>query len=156
VGLSPCILAGLEGPFNYMKVYPFECWEQKISRAVMAGAATNLAPYFSGSFSWQNASAQAEAILAVASEFQAPNGGMAFYQPRDEYVSPFLSAFTAKAFNWLEETGHAAPAPVKEKLNQYLLNLLKRDDAEDACPPWRIVAKSRMPTSNVFSRACRR
>ena len=132
VGLSPSILAGLEGPFLYMKVYPFECWEQKISRAVMAGAAANLAPYFSGSFSWQDASAQAEGILAEAPEFQAPNGGMAFYQPRDEYVSPFLSAFTAKAFNWLEETGHAPPAQVKEKLTQYLLNLLKRDDAEDA------------------------
>jgi hypothetical protein len=131
VGLSPSILAGLEGPFHYMKVYPFECWEQKISRAVMASAATNLAPYFSSAFSWQNASAQAEAILAEAPEFQAPNGGMAFYQPRDDYVSPFLSAFTAKAFNWLEETGHAPPPPVKAKLNQYLLNLLKRDDTED-------------------------
>jgi uncharacterized protein YfaS (alpha-2-macroglobulin family) len=131
VGLSPSILAGLEGPFHFMKVYPFECWEQKISRAVMAGAAATLAPYFSSSFSWQNAPGEAEAILAAASEFQAPNGGMAFYQPRDDYVSPFLSAFTAKAFNWLEETGHAPPIPVKEKLTEYLLNLLKRDDAED-------------------------
>jgi len=132
VGLSPSVLAGLEGPFDYMKVYPFECWEQKISRAVMAGAAGDLAPYFSSSFSWQNAPGEAEAILAAASEFQAPNGGMAFYQPQDDYVSPFLSAFTAKAFNWLEQTGHAPPAPVKEKLTEYLIGLLKRDDAEDA------------------------
>jgi uncharacterized protein YfaS (alpha-2-macroglobulin family) len=57
---------------------------------------------------------------------------MAFYQPRDDYVSPFLSAFTAKAFNWLSETGHAPPVPVKEKLTQYLLDLLKHDEAEDA------------------------
>jgi len=131
VGLSPSILAGLEGPFYYMKVYPFECWEQKISRAVMAGAAAGLAPYFSSSFSWQNAPGEADAVLATASEFQAPNGGMAFYQPGDDYVSPFLSAFTAKAFNWLRETGHAPPVPVKEKLTQYLLNLLKREEAED-------------------------
>jgi len=111
---------------------PFECWEQKISRAVMAGATADLAPYFSNSFSWQNAPREADAILATASEFQAPNGGMAFYQPRDDYVSPFLSAFTAKAFNWLSETGHAPPVPVKEKLTQYLLDLLKHDEAEDA------------------------
>jgi hypothetical protein len=115
-----------------MKVYPFECWEQKISRAVMAGAASALAPWFSRSFSWQNAPAEADAILATASEFQAPNGGMAFYNPRDDYVSPFLSAFTAKAFNWLRESGHAPPAPVEEKLTQYLLDLLKRDQSQDA------------------------
>jgi alpha-2-macroglobulin len=132
IGLSPSILGGLEGPFDFMKVYSFECWEQKISRAVMAGAGAALAPYFSNSFSWQNAPAEAEKILAAASEFQAPNGGMAFYQPRDDYVSPFLSAFTAKAFNWLNESGHAPPVPVEEKLTLYLLNLLKRDESEDA------------------------
>ena len=131
VGLSASILAGLEGPFDYMKVYPFECWEQKISRAVIAGAARDLAPYFSGSFSWQDAPQVAEGVLATASEFQAPNGGMAFYEPRDDYVSPFLSAFTAKAFNWLRETGHAPPSSVNEKLTQYLLNLLKREDSKD-------------------------
>ncbi|MGA2227115.1 MAG: large extracellular alpha-helical protein, partial [Syntrophobacteraceae bacterium] len=131
VGLAPSILGGLEGPFDFMKVYSYECWEQKISRAVMAGAAANLAPYFSNSFSWQNAPGEADSILATASEFQAPNGGMAFYEPRDDYVSPFLSAFTAKAFNWLKETGHAPPAQVEEKLIQYLLNLLKRDESED-------------------------
>jgi hypothetical protein len=131
VGLSPSILGGLEGPFDFMKVYSFECWEQKISRAVMAGAAADLAPYFSDSFSWQNAPGEVEAILAVASEFQAPNGGMAFYQPRDDYVSPFLSAFTAKAFNWLRELGKAPPVPVEEKLTNYLLDLLKRDQSED-------------------------
>ncbi|MGO9687504.1 MAG: alpha-2-macroglobulin family protein [Syntrophobacteraceae bacterium] len=132
VGLAPSVLGGLEGPFDFMKVYSYECWEQKISRAVMAGAAANLAPYFSNSFSWQNAPGEADSILATASEFQAPNGGMAFYEPRDDYVSPFLSAFTAKAFNWLKETGHAPPAQVEEKLIQYLLNLLKRDESEDS------------------------
>ncbi len=132
IGLSPSILGGLEGPFDFMKVYPYECWEQKISRAVIAGAAAGLAPYFSNSFSWQNAPEEADKILATASEFQAPNGGMAFYQPRDDYVSPFLSAFTAKAFNWLRESGYAPPVSVEEKLTKYLLDLLKRDESEDA------------------------
>jgi hypothetical protein len=158
VGLSPSILAGLEGPFQYMKVYPFECWEQKISRAVMAGAAANLATYFSGSFSWQNAEGEVAAVLAAAPEFQAPNGGMAFYQPRDDYVSPFLSAFTAMAFKWLEETGHVAPAPVKEKLTHYLINLLKRNDSEDAVTRSvisnvRALALSALADSGEISRA---
>ncbi|MDR3568143.1 MAG: MG2 domain-containing protein [Syntrophobacteraceae bacterium] len=129
--LSPSILGGLEGPINFMKVYPYECWEQKISRAVMAGAAASLAPYFSSSFSWKNAPAEAKSVLAAAAEFQAPNGGMAFYEPRDEYVSPFLSAFTAKAFNWLKESGYPPPVPVEQRLDKYLFDLLKRDQPRD-------------------------
>ena len=122
------------------------------------GCGCEPASYFSNSFSWQNAPGEADSILATASEFQAPNGGMAFYEPRDDYVSPFLSAFTAKAFNWLKETGHAPPAQVEEKLIQYLLNLLKRDESEDsasrsvvadvrapALSALRIAAKSRAP-----------
>ncbi len=131
VGVSPSVLGGLEAPFEFMKVYPYECWEQKISRAVMAGAAAGLAPWFSSSFSWKNAPAEADRVLAEASEFQAPNGGMAFYEPRDEYVSPFLSAFTAKAFNWMRELGHVPPAPVEERLTKYLGDILKRDQSRD-------------------------
>ena len=158
VGFSPSILAGLEGPFHFMKVYPYECWEQKISRAVMAGAATSLAPWFSSSFSWQDAGEEADKILASASEFQAPNGGMAFYEARDEYVSPFLSAYTAKALNWLRESGHVPPAPVEENLTKYLLDILKRDEAQDAVSSSvfsnvRALALSALADSGRISRA---
>ena len=109
VGFAPSMLGGLEGAFDFMKSYPFECWEQKISRAVMAGAFQNLVAYLPKTFSWENSASEADKVLAAAVEFQAPNGGMAFYQPRDDYVSPFLSAFTARAFTWLRETGHVPP-----------------------------------------------
>ncbi|SPJ14661.1 Alpha-2-macroglobulin domain protein [Syntrophobacter sp. SbD2] len=156
VGLSPSILGGLEGPFDFMKVYSFECWEQKISRAVIAGAAAGLAPYFSNSFSWQNGPGEADRILATASEFQAPNGGMAFYQPRDDYVSPFLSAFTAKAFNWLRESGHAPPVPVEEKLTRYLIDLLKRDESADGVSRSVLSnVRALAPISNATTCACR-
>ncbi|MCE5336575.1 MAG: hypothetical protein LLG06_18515 [Desulfobacteraceae bacterium] len=132
VSLSPTILGGLGGAFDFMKSYPFECWEQKISRAVMAAAISKLSPYLPEQFQWEKSDAFAERILQTASEFQAPNGGMAFYLPRDACVSPFLSAYTALAFNWMRETGHEPPAPVEEKLHNYLLNLLKKDSADDA------------------------
>ena len=158
VGLSPSILGGLEGPFNFMKVYPYECWEQKISRAVMAGVAESLAPYFSNSFSWKKGGAEARSVLASAAEFQAPNGGMAFYEPRDDYVSPYLSAYTAKAFNWLRDSGLAPPAPVEERLDKYLLDLLKRDQPKDAgsasvVPDVRALALSALADNGKVTRA---
>lgn len=132
LNIAPSVVGSLDGAFDYMKNYPHECWEQKISRAVLAGMLPNLAPYLPKTFSWQNSTAAADKILATAAEFQAPNGGMAFYLPRDEYVSPFLSAFTALAFNWLRESGRVPPVPVEEKLQRYLQEMLKREDAQNA------------------------
>ena len=55
---------------------------------------------------------------------------MAFYEPKDDYVSPYLSAYTALAFNWFEELnlGFVIPTKVKEKLDQYLIDKLKNEN----------------------------
>jgi len=128
VSLAPTVVGGLDGAFRYMKEYPYECWEQKLSRAVLAGVFPGIAPYLPKSIVWEDSRAVADKTLALAVEFQAPNGGMAFYIPKDDYVSPYLSAFTALAFNWLRESGYAPPAPVEEKLHKYLRDYLKRDE----------------------------
>jgi hypothetical protein len=134
VTLSPSIIGELSGAFDYMRAYPYECWEQKISRAVMAGLFGNLAPYLPATAKWEGSAAEAEKILAVAAEFQSPNGGMAFYLPKDDYVSPYLSAYTALAFNWLREAGHEPPKQVEENLHKYLQNLLKHEELEKNSP----------------------
>lgn len=128
VVLASTVLGGLDGVVAYMKEYPYECWEQKISRAVLAGAFPKLAPYLPKEVTWEGSSAVADRTLGMATEFQAPNGGMAFYTPKDDFVSPYLSAFTAIGFNWLRELGHTPPALVEEKLHKYLQELLRRGD----------------------------
>src|SRR5690606_16858785 len=69
--------------------------------------------------------------ISAAAAFQAPNGGMTYFVPRDEYVSPYLSAYTALAFSWLREDGHAIPAAVETRLLDYLDDFSKRDTAPD-------------------------
>ncbi len=135
VVLAATVLRELDGVVAYMKEYPYECWEQKLSRAVLAGAFQKLAPYLPKTVAWEGSSAAADRMLGMAAEFQAPNGGMAFYTPKDDFVSPYLSAFTAVGFNWLKEFGHAPPAPVEEKLQNYLRELLKRDDQKSEIGP---------------------
>jgi uncharacterized protein YfaS (alpha-2-macroglobulin family) len=56
---------------------------------------------------------------------------MTYYIPQDRYVSPYLSAYTALAFNWLRQSGYAIPAAVEEKLHGYLFNILRRDVMPD-------------------------
>jgi len=125
--LSASLLGGLEGAFTYMRDYPYECWEQKLSKAVMAAYSIELRRYLPQSFTWPDAKDLVLETLRGASQHQAPNGGMAFYTASDEYASHFLSAFTALAFTWLEELGYTPPSDVRNNLGRYLDNVLRND-----------------------------
>jgi uncharacterized protein YfaS (alpha-2-macroglobulin family) len=127
VVLAPSVIADLEGAFRYLRDYPYICWEQVLTRGVMASHYNNLKAYMAGDFSWQGSADLPRSMLERAAAYQAPNGGMTYYIPEDSYVSPYLSAYTALAFNWLRRSGYEIPAPVEQKLHEYLLTLLRRD-----------------------------
>jgi hypothetical protein len=132
VTLSPSVIGNVEGAFKYVRDYPYICWEQKLTKGVMASHYTSLKKYLPDSLEWADAATLPDATLEQAVNYQAPNGGMSFYIPSDEYVSPYLSAYTALAFNWLRRDGHAVPSAVEERLAGYLQNFLRNN----AYPSW--------------------
>ena len=121
---SNSLIGSMEGTFKAMRDYPYPCWEQKLSRAVSAAMYLRLKNYLPASFKWEVSPAE---IIAEASNFQAPNGGMAFFVAKDEYVSEYLSAYTALAFKWLKDLGYTVPDKINGKLKEYLKVLLRRD-----------------------------
>ncbi len=125
--LSPTVIGNLEGAFRYLRDYSYICWEQVLTRGVMASHYNNLKSYLADDFTWQDSQRLPQSMLERAAAYQAPNGGMTYYIPQDRYVSPYLSAYTALAFNWLRKSGYEIPATVEEKLHGYLLNLLRRN-----------------------------
>jgi uncharacterized protein YfaS (alpha-2-macroglobulin family) len=127
VVLSPSVIATLDGAFRYMRDYSYPCWEQKLSVATMASQYKKLTPYLS--VEWDGVETITADILASASEYQSPNGGMAYFKAGDDYADPYLSAYTALVFRWLKADGHAIPAQVEEKLHAFLLNFLKNNTA---------------------------
>jgi alpha-2-macroglobulin len=128
---SPSVLGNLEGAFEYLRDYPYLCWEQKITKAVMASHFDELHAYIRGDFTWPDHENIPDATLALAANYQAPNGGMVYWIPEDEYASPYLSAYTALAFHWLRERGHAVPASVEQRLQDYLRSFLRQDAFPD-------------------------
>jgi hypothetical protein len=124
---SPTVIGNVEGAFEYMRDYPYACWEQKLSKGVMASHYHNLQAYLPEKFIWEDSKTLPEETLKQAADFQAPNGGMVWWIAKDDYVSPYLSAYTALAFNWLRDSGHPIPNAVENKLHEYLLTLLRRD-----------------------------
>lgn len=133
--LSPTILGNIAGAFAYLKEYPYGCWEQRLSRGLMAALFSPLAPYLRGTFDWPESEAVVRASLEDALAFQAPNGGMAYFQARDQWVSPYLSAFTALGFNRLQLLGYQPPRLIEEKLHGYLENLLRQDNLPQEFSP---------------------
>ncbi len=127
VVLSPAVIGNVEGSFKYMKEYPYSCWEQKMTKAVMASHYINLKAYVSDDFLWRNAKDIILETMKLAESHQAPSGGMAYYTPMDNYVSPYLSAYTALAFTWLTKSGYTVPEKVEKNLQDYLDKLLKQD-----------------------------
>ncbi len=128
VALSPSVIGNLDGAMEYLKTYPHLCWEQRLTKAVGATAYTQLKDYLQQSTQWDDPTGDIEKTLSSASNFQAQNGGMAYWSPSNQNVSPYLSAYTAIAFNWLRNSGHSIPNKVEQRLHDYLLNLLRRDE----------------------------
>jgi uncharacterized protein YfaS (alpha-2-macroglobulin family) len=127
VVLTSSILGGLEGAFSYMKEYPYGCWEQKISKAVMAAHYVALRTYLPAGMTWPNAESIVKDVLGEISSFQASSGGMGFYTSDEGAVSPYLSAYTALALVWLRELGYSIPEHEEKKLLSYLSELLKKE-----------------------------
>ncbi len=129
--LSPTVIGGVDGAFAFMRDYPYSCWEQRLTRGLMAAMYSPLKGYLQRDFSWQDSRRAVEETLALAVEHQAPNGGMAYYVPKDEYVSPYLSAYTVLGFNMLRQQGYRPPEHVEKGLEAYLLNLLRHDSVPE-------------------------
>ncbi len=129
--LAPSVIGNIDGAFRYVRDYPYLCWEQRLTKGVMAADYLHLRDYLPADLEWSGAAALPEQTLGDAAEFQAPSGGMAYWVPNDEYVSPYLSAYTALAFGWLRDDGYEIPEAVERKLDDYLDAFLKRDTAPD-------------------------
>src|SRR5260221_2932273 len=114
---------------RYVRDYPYLCWEQRRTKALMAANYLKLRGYLAADLEWPDAKALPQAFLDDASSFQAPNGGMAFWTPDDARVSPYLSAATALAFNRLRGAGYRVPEDVEKHLDDYLQALLRSNTA---------------------------
>lgn len=132
VNLAPTVIGNLKGAFSYMQYYPYLCWEQRLTKAVMAANFKRLHAYLGKDVSWPGSEGLPQEALDEAAQFQAPDGGMAYWTADDRYVDPYLSAYTALAFNWLRDQGYTPPAAVEQHLHDYLRGFLKGD----AIPDW--------------------
>ena len=133
VSASATVLNGMEKLIERMRDYPYSCWEQKMSRALSAAVYLKIKDAVSDRDLWPDADAFVREVLEKAPSYQAPNGGMAYYQAKNEYVSPYLSAYTGFVFLRLKLAGYEIDPYVEAKLKEYLYALF-RNTPDDMNP----------------------
>jgi uncharacterized protein YfaS (alpha-2-macroglobulin family) len=125
VQMSPTVIGNVDGALRYVRDYPYLCWEQRLTKAILATNYLKLRDYLAPDLLWPEAKTLPQTMLDDAASFQAPNGGMAFWTPEDQRVSPYLSAATAVAFNQLRGAGFQVPEEVNRNLDKYLERMLR-------------------------------
>lgn len=120
-----------DGVYRYVIEYPYTCWEQKLTQAILAMQYIDLEERGAKhGIEWPDPEATIVQALDSAVEFQAPNGGMAYFVPRNRDTDAYLSAYTALAFSWLADAGHEIPPRVNRKLLDYLRTYLADQEEE--------------------------
>jgi uncharacterized protein YfaS (alpha-2-macroglobulin family) len=124
VKLSLTLLSNLDPLFSSMRDYPYGCFEQQLSKAITAANFLLLKSHLG--ISWDESASVLNEFLGDLSRFQSEGGGFSYFGSADR-VDPYLSAYAALVFNWLEEAGHLVPETVEQRLHGYLERFLKED-----------------------------
>ncbi|MCB2189195.1 MAG: hypothetical protein KQJ78_22490 [Deltaproteobacteria bacterium] len=141
VTLAPSLAAALDRPARYLVTYPWECLEQRLSKAaaraliLTKGAALGLAPAPPG---------EKEALAALAAQvgdFQTQNGGLTYWPGQTE-PDPFLSAYAILAARHLATAGVELPGEVRAKTVDYLKAYLKEGKPADRSPLYHYTAQA--------------
>lgn len=127
VSLFPSLVGDLSPAFDYLRHYPFYCWEQRMSKAIGAAWFLKGGNNLPQSFQWANAQTIVNELFKSAPDFQGENGGMAYFRPEPASIDPYLSAYTGLVFEWLKDAGYQPPTAVSERLYKYLQDFLRND-----------------------------
>lgn len=129
--ITPTIIGNIEGVFRFAREYPYTCWEQKLTKAILAAHYKILKPYLAASLQWPDSNELPKTTLQDAINYQAANGGMSYFVANDQYTDPYLSAFTALSFHWLQQLGYTIPDSVNQNLIKYLQKFLRQNKVND-------------------------
>ncbi|MYD46442.1 MAG: hypothetical protein F4W92_08830 [Gammaproteobacteria bacterium] len=110
-----------DGVFRYAIEYPYSCWEQQLTQAVLAMQYVQLEQRGAKhGIQWSDPEGLIQRVLESAMDYQAYSGGMDYFVSADQSADPYLSVYTAIAFSWLDNAGYDVPQEVKQKLLAYL------------------------------------
>lgn len=125
VSLASTALSELSGPFEYLMYYPYECLEQRLSRALPVLVSGDLVDAFGlqtkGAKEYKSI---ARSVLADLGRFRTEEGGFAIW-PGSNYSSPFVTAYAAWAMTLAQKAGYDVDEALLTDALTFIKNVLK-------------------------------
>lgn len=119
VQVTPSLISTIEERVAKVRDYPYQCWEQKLSSAVVAAQFSQLRERIN--VEWEDANEYIEDVLQSAVDYQSSrSGGFGYWNRESSHTDLYLSGYTALAFRWLLDAGYKVPEEVLGKLLGYL------------------------------------
>jgi uncharacterized protein YfaS (alpha-2-macroglobulin family) len=122
--LAPSLGARLDRPLDSLLAYPWNCLEQRISRAAAKAFLLSVGPKL-GLKAPAGAGADLEALAMRLPEFQYHSGGFTYW-PGAGKADQFLTAYVLLAATHMKQAGFNPPASVLKKAEKYLVRSLNR------------------------------
>ncbi|MFO7651357.1 MAG: alpha-2-macroglobulin family protein, partial [bacterium] len=135
VTLSSSGLAGLERGLEWLRTYPYECLEQRLSKILPFIVGERIVNDFG--LSELRGTALREFVggeLAKVSRYQDASGGFTFWAGSGERVSPWLSAYCMDVLARARQAGYSVDARVVDRGVAYLSGWLGGRDSLGAWP----------------------
>ncbi len=124
VSLASTALAELSGPFEYLMYYPYDCLEQRLSRALPVLVAGDLVEAFGLQVKGvKEYKTIARSMLADLGRFRTEEGGLAIW-PGSNYSSPFVTAYAAWAMTLAKKSGYEVDETLLADALTFLKNVL--------------------------------
>jgi len=124
VSLASTALSELSGPFEYLMYYPYECLEQRLSRALPVLVSGELVEAFGLQVKGvKEYKAIARGVLADLGRFRTDEGGFAVW-PGSNYSSPYVTAYAAWAMTLAKKAGYEVDEELFAGALTFLRNVL--------------------------------
>lgn len=124
IEVSPSLVNAADGKVAEVRAYPYQCWEQRLSTAVVAAYYSALEDRMQ--VNWPDADSYIQDALQSAVDYQSNRGGFSFWPGESDNTDLYLSAYTALAFGWLQEAGYEVPELILHQLLDYLAEYTSR------------------------------
>ena len=118
VQINPSLVDVVGGRMVQVRDYPYACWEQSLSTAVVAAQYIQLKHRMN--VDWPSPDTYIRDVIRSALDYQTESGGFAYWPGEYRFTDPYLSLYTALAFGWLMDAGYEVPENVLVRLLDYL------------------------------------
>lgn len=122
VMVTQSLVRSLGSKLGQIKDYPYQSWENQISKAAIAAQHTILNKRLDTD--WPEAEKYVKEVLATARNYQTTSGGFVYWIDGGGHANPCLSAHTAQVLAWLRDAGHVVPEALNLELLEYLQSQL--------------------------------